>query len=137
MQKALENLKDILTSKGLTLVGKNGEDIFTSNQRGVKPLLELIENGSFSCGIFADKVVGKSAALLYCVLNTKGVYALTVSKPALEVFLSRGVFIKYDLLVERIENRTKDGLCPIEQCVINEDNPLVALKLINDRLKNL
>ena len=62
----------------------------------------------------ADKVIGKAAALLFVYGGIRQVYAGVISTPALEVFQQYGVVCEYGTLVDRIQNRKGDGLCPME-----------------------
>ena len=64
----LQRAERALAEGGHTLVLVKGERVITSNQRGVAPLLALIDTDvtGFSA---ADKVVGKAAALLYVKLG--------------------------------------------------------------------
>lgn len=80
----LEQAKSILLSGGYTCVLCKGETVHTSNHRGVRPLLELLETDVTGfCA--ADKVVGKATALLYRLLNVKAVHAQVISQAALQV----------------------------------------------------
>ena len=130
--------KRILQSEGLTLVLTNGKTVIKSDKRGVRPLLDLHENGDNVCDFFAcDKVVGKGAGVLYVILKVKKVYALTISKSALDFLLSHGVEVEYDVLVERILNRDRSGFCPIESAVLDANECEDALEKIYSALEKL
>jgi hypothetical protein len=80
--------------------------------------------------MIADKVIGKAAALLMVYAGVKEVFTPTISDPAVEVFEKHNVKITYDKVVERIINRTGDGLCPMESLCLNVENPEEAFDLI-------
>ena len=118
MMTDLENAKQILSSGGYTCVLCNGEKTFTSNERGVKPLVTWHESGDFFGGFSAaDKVVGKGAAFIYVLLGVSAVYAGIISHPALELLQKSGIHVEYGEAVPHIINRRGDGFCPIETAV--------------------
>ena len=134
--KDLERAKAILEQDGYTCVLCKGERIYSSNHRGVRPLLDLLEtNVSGFCA--ADKVVGKATAMLYCLLNVKAVHAQVISQAALQVLQSRGIAVTWDAQVEYIRNRAGDGRCPMEQATENIDDPQSALVAIQKKMKEL
>ncbi len=134
----LENARRILQSSNCTCVFYNGDIVLTDYRRGVKPLLELL-NGELKFFDFsaADKVVGKAAAFLYCLLKVKNIYAGVLSQPALEVLTRYGIPVSYGTLVPAIENRTKTGFCPMESAVWDIHTPEEALKVIQQTVERL
>ena len=138
MSEALERAKTLLKEEGRTLVIVDGSEVYTSSERGVKPLLSLYEQGKiFSCAVAADKVVGKGAAVFYSLLGVKEVYATIMSRPAEEYLKKRGVFVAFGEKVEMIKNRAGDGFCPIESAVLNTEDEQEALFYIRQALKRL
>lgn len=138
MKNELLKGKNTLVEKGYTCILFKGEERFFSNSRGVKPLLEFLESGKDFSGFLAvDKVVGKGAGMLYILLKVKAVYAITISQPAYDILVKNGVEVFYDNKVKNIVNRLKDGLCPIEECVLDCDDPTLSLSLIKKKLTSL
>lgn len=134
----LEKAKMLLDRTGSTCVLCNGEVILTDNRRGVRPLLDLLESKTDVVGFsVADKVVGKAAAYLYCLLNIKCLYARVISQPALQVLQSAKIKVEYSQLVPAIQNRTKDGYCPMESAVLANHTPEEALPAIYNALQQL
>lgn len=132
----LEKAKRILREGGYTCVLCKGDILHTSAQRGVRPLLELLETDvSGFCA--ADKVVGKATALLYCLLDVKAVHAQVISLAALQVLQNSPIAVTWDTQVEYIKNRTGDGRCPMEQATEGIDDPQEALVAIRQKLKEL
>ncbi len=116
----LEKAKEMLITGGYTCVIYNGEKSYTSNERGVKPLLSLAEKKIVFEGFSAaDKVIGKATAFLYLKLKVTEVYAAVISRPALSLLISNGIAVQYDTLVDNIINRKGDGICPFEAAVID------------------
>ena len=72
----IDRVKKCLIDNDIRLVIINGENIITSNKRGVKALLDLLDSKvDFSGSVVADRVVGKAAAMIYVLLGIKGIYA--------------------------------------------------------------
>ena len=134
----LEKAKMLLHKTGSTCVLCSEEVILTDNRRGVRPLLDLLEgNASVKGFAAADKVVGKAAAYLYCILEISSLYADIISQPALEVLESRNIPVEYGTLVPGIRNRNNDGPCPMENAVLHIDDPEDALTAIQETLAKL
>jgi hypothetical protein len=134
----LEQAKRLLQQENYTLVLQKGSHVITKTERGVKPLMDLLQSGASFLGYCAaDKVVGKGAALLYVLLGVSAVYAQTVSVCAKEVLQSAGISLTVGEVVPRILNRTQTGFCPIEECVLQISSPKEALLAIRERLKTL
>lgn len=112
--------------------------MITDRRRGVRPLMELLESGRDLQGYCAaDKVVGKAAAFLYCLLGVKALHAGVLSQPARDVLASAGIEAKWDTLVPAIRNRAGDGFCPMETAVWDLTDPGPAPEAIRETLKKL
>jgi hypothetical protein len=134
----LEKARALLEQESYTCVICRGEDTVTDRRRGVRPLLELLESGkSFADYSAADKVVGKAAAFLYCLLGIRALYAGVLSEPARDVLASAGIHVEYGSLVPAIRNRTGDGFCPMESAVWELNDPADAPDAIRAALRKL
>ena len=134
----LEHAKSLLEEGNFTLALVKGDEIITSFERGVRPLLDLLDGGRDLCGFSAaDRVVGKAAALLYVLLGVKAVYANVVSTLAEEVLLGHGIAVEAQTRTERIINRAGNGFCPMETAVENISDPTEAYRAIKAKLKEM
>lgn len=129
---SLEKAKSILLSSASTIAVVSDGEVFTSQERGVKPLLFLLkEKKEFLKGAsVVDKVIGKAAALLMVLGEIKEVHTLIISEPAIKVFEKHNIPCFYDKKVTRIVNRTGDGLCPMETLCLDVENPQEAFERI-------
>lgn len=138
MNHDLNQARQLLSSGGYTCVICREGQIRTATERGVRPLLTWLEQGADLTGASAaDKVVGKAAALLYCLLAVKAVHAGVMSKAAWQVLESHGIAVTCDKLVDAIENRTKTGTCPMEMATAQVTNPADAPAAIRKKLAEL
>ena len=134
----LEKAKMLLSRTQNTCVLCGKDVILTDNRRGIRPLLELLENEADVFGFcVADKVVGKAAAYLYCLMEITALYADVISEPALQVLKDAKISVEYGQLVPSIRNRTGDGPCPMESAVWNIETPIEALAAIQKVLQTL
>ncbi len=134
----LETAKATLLQDNYTCVICKGEDIYTSQMRGVKPLVDWLDGKTdFSGFSAADKVIGKGAAFLYVLLKVKAVYARVISSPALEVLRRHNIYIEYDLETEHIINRKGDGFCPFEAAVLDTQDAASAYAAIQQKMKEM
>lgn len=132
---SLEQAKSLLITTNSTIAVVSNGEVFTSQERGVKPLLHLLteKKGFLKGASVADKVIGKAAALLMVLGEIKEVHTLIISEPAIKVFEKYNIPCFYDKKVDRIVNRAGDGLCPMETLCLDVENPQEAF----DRITSL
>ena len=88
----LERAKEILEQTGSTCVLCREQLVYTTDVRGVRPLVDWLDSGEDTCSFSAaDKVVGKAAALLYCLLGIRSVYGAVMSEAAAKVRRRNGI----------------------------------------------
>lgn len=136
--KDLENAKKILNENGYTCVLCRESLEYSSTQRGVKPLLELLDSEKDLHGFSAaDKTVGAGAAHLYVLLGVSTVWAKVMSKSGRDILQNNGITALCDNEVPYVINRRGDGMCPIETAVKDISSSEDALKAIRLTLKSL
>lgn len=134
--KNIEFAKELLLNEGYTLVITNGDTVYHSFDRGVKPLLSIYDSKTDVTGFSAaDKVVGRAAAFIYVMLGISQVYASVISESALEILEEHGISTSFSNIVPRIINRNGNGFCPMEEATINTSDPQNALSAIRNKLK--
>lgn len=132
--KAIEELNH----GSYTCVLCKGDVVYTSTERGVKPLLGWLDEGVDLKGFSAaDKVVGKAAAFLYVLLGVREVYAHIMSEPAIETFSGNGISFQYGTSAPYIINRAGTGKCPMEEAVGGLSEPSDALAAVRRKLAEL
>ena len=132
MEQDLNKALELLNTGDYTCVVCLGDRVYTTVQRGVAPLLSWLDSKTDLTGFSAaDRVVGRGAAFLYCLLGVRSVYARVMSLPAAEVLRAHNIHADAELFVEGIINRAGDGPCPFEAAVMDiQDAPeaLVAIR---------
>lgn len=122
----LDLAKRVLKEENLALVVvKNGEVIYKSTDRGIKPMYyittEMKEQVLESS--IADKVIGKGAALLYVNLNIREVYGDIISKAGMKTLDKAEIPYEFLDSCEYIKNREGTGYCPIEKLSMDVEDP--------------
>ena len=110
------------------LVCKDGNIVF-QDEHGIQPLLIQIKKKGLKNAVVVDKVIGKAAALLMVYGKVKQVHTNIIAKDAIPVFEKYKVEYSYNEVVDYIQNNKKDGLCPMEQKVLNVNSPKKAYKI--------
>lgn len=133
-----ENAIRLLEENTHTCVLCKGDALYTSEKRGVAPLVGWITSGvdlrDFSA---ADKIVGKAAALLFALAGVKQVFAPIMTETALAIFTCHGIEANSQTIIKQIMNRAGTGPCPMERTVSSIDDPEEALKAIRQTMERL
>lgn len=135
MTKDLMNACAQLDAGNYTCVICKEDRLFTATERGVAPLLHWVDIGADLRGFSAaDRVVGRGAAFLYCLLGVQAVYAHVMSRPAAQVLLAHSIAVFSGTMVDGIINRKGTGPCPFEAAVMDIHNPQDALAAIRAKM---
>lgn len=114
------------------------EEIYRSTERGIAPLIAIVDGGIDVAGAVAyDKIVGKAAALLYVLTGVGAVHAGVLGKAAARLFDENGIAYTYETLTENIINRKGDGVCPMEETVRDVDSPAAAYTVLKQKLRDM
>ncbi len=116
---------------------REGEIIASHSGRGVAPVLQMYKQGQLTGSFMVDKVVGKAAAMVMTRGGVAGCHAVTISKAALQWFSQKGIPVTFDHLAEHIVNRTGDGICPMEQAVLELQDDSRIVSLLEETLARL
>ena len=140
MDNSLEAAKKALAEGGYTcVVASGGSVIFTSTDRGVKPLVEYYHRFAGERrqdAALADKVIGRAAALLAILAGIPELYT-GVSIAALEELEKAGIPAGYETKAEAIRNRAGTGLCPMEQLSQGVTTPEEMLARVEQFLEEM
>jgi len=134
---SLVQAKDRLETGGFTCVLTDGQKEYTSQCRGVAPLVDFLGQNLPPHLCAADKVVGQATAYLYVLLQVQELFAKVISKPALAVLETYGIPVQYETLVDHIINRKGDGICPFEATVLQIQDPTSAFTAILQKMQEM
>ena len=138
MTNDLKRAGSILVNGEYTCVLCRDDMIFTSKEKGIKPLIEFIDSGiDFKGFSAADLIVGRAAAFLYILMGVCSVYADVLSEGAALLLSENEISFEYRVKTKDIHNRSNTGLCPMEEAVKNINEPQAALAAIRDKLAEI
>ena len=137
-------MEDILRAKTLFETGEytcvlvKGDTVYTSDLKGVAPLVKWLREGTEIRGFSAaDKIIGKAAAMLFVSGGVREVYAPVMSRSAVDLFAKYGICASCDTVTPEIQNRAGTGRCPMEEAVAEVENPADALPVLERTLCRL
>ncbi len=119
------------------VVIKDGKIVKVKNERGVSPVMELYESGELKGAYVVDKIIGRAAAMLLILGGAEGCYGVVMSKGAKELLKTHGIGAGYETLAEFIQNRSGDGVCPMETAVKNISDPKDGYTALKKALESI
>lgn len=123
---------------GHTIALCKGENIITSDKKGISPMIGFIDDGADLRGYSAaDLVVGKAAAMLFVKAGLSEVFAKNLSKSGKEYLEKHEITVKCDVHTDKILNRSGDGICPMECAVSDTEDFDEGYRLIKEKLEIL
>ncbi len=128
----METARKTRREMGLSfVVVANGEIIFSSRRSGLADLLHCVEQSrEDQCMVgsaLADRVVGKTAALLAHYAGVVTVSAEVISETARLYLQAKGIVVQYEELVPVILNRNRNGTDLLDQLMMGIDDPQEAV----------
>ncbi|WP_338232366.1 DUF1893 domain-containing protein [Companilactobacillus muriivasis] len=135
----LEALDLIKQNKASCVLIKDNEIVHVEIGSGIAPILYsyMTYPDLFEDATIVDKIVGKAAAVISILGKSKETIGLTMSDSAIEYLLNNGRKFRFVNYVQKIQNRERTGICPIEQSVIDIDDPAEAFLSLLNRLQDL
>ena len=134
-----EEAKKMLGTDGITcIVLKDGADPLISRIRGVRPVIQWIEEGADLKGAAVfDTIVGRAAAMMYALAGADFVYGRVMSLGGAAELEKAGIKYEYGEQVDVITNRQGTGMCPMEQTVLGVADPAEAMLALKARIAQM
>jgi len=137
IQDDMSIASNILKEKNFSIVViRNGKILNKKKGKGIKPILELIdENGEkIKDTVIGDRILGRASAFLCRYAKVSGVYSPQATKTAIAILILGGIPCQVDELVPCITNRNGDGICPFEDLLKDVEKPDEAYKLLKEKI---
>lgn len=109
----------------------------TEMGRGIGPVLKLCDEGALKEAFVVDKIIGKAAAMIMTEGGVKRCYGLTMSRAAYDWLTAHGVKADYCECVDVIINRAGDGMCPMEETVLNISDAKEGIQALRQKRAEL
>jgi hypothetical protein len=133
--KDINIAKKLLIEENLALVVvKNGEVIFKSMEKGIKPMYILATEMKVEAqgASLADRVIGRGAALLCGYVEIIEVYTDLISEGGISALGEYNIPYEMERTCQYIKNREKTDYCPIEKLSLDKDDPALLLQDIKE-----
>ncbi len=133
----LSEMRRRLDEGASLVIAKNGVIKSIRQGRGISPLLEAFDAGELRGSIVMDRVIGRAAAAICAYAGASEVHTPLAAEGAGGILSLSGGRLFADLSVPTILNRTKSGLCPMEDAVKDMDEPEAMVFEIRKTLKRI
>lgn len=129
----------IKADKASCVLIRNHQIIYSEKGQGISPLMKIyLEQPELLKGtLVVDKIIGKAAAVILVMGQVKRAHGITLSRSAAEYLEKEQIDCSYRRCVGVIENRSRTGICPIEQSVLEIEQAEMALELLIQRLESM
>ena len=134
-----EEAKKMLGTDGITcIVLKDGAEPLISRIRGVRPVIQWIEEGAdLKYAAVFDTIVGRAAGMMYALAGAGYVYGRVMSRGGAAELEKAGIAHECGESVEIIVNRQGTGMCPMEQSVAEITDPREALTALKAKIAQM
>lgn len=125
---------DMLNEQGLSLLVHNNDSLSIHANRGVRDLLDLLsaEPERLRGAIVADKIIGKAAAALMATGGVQEVHTNVICTPARELLEQEGIKVFAREEVEKILNKDKTHMCPIDSQLEGIETVEECVRVLNN-----
>ena len=139
MENRLEQAKAALAGEITFAAVLSDGTLITSEKKGIAPMMALLEEDKdiLKGAHVADRVIGRAAALLMEKAGVAAAFGEVVSSHALKAFRKSGIPFTYGKEADYIINRTKTGMCPMEQTVLDIEDAEEAYEALRKKLAEL
>ncbi len=118
------------------LIYNNDAALHLERGKGVSPLLNVYDKHKekMKHSIVVDKVVGRAAAAIAICGKVRHVHGEVMSEDAAAFLKEHNITSTHTLLVPRILNQKRDGICPMEKSVEGIADPEKALAALRAKI---
>ena len=127
----------VTSGKATCVTVKNNKVTSTGTPQGISYIIDLYEKGELKDVFIADKIVGKAAAMIFTLGGIKACYGENVSESAIEWMKNHNIDLEYKNSAPYIKNRAGDGMCPMEETVLNINDETEALTQLKNKVNEL
>ena len=139
MKQRLEEAKTAL-AREITFAAVLADGrLITSEKKGIAPMMALLaaDENSLKGACVADRVIGRAAALLLEYGGAATAYGAVISSHAREALEESGIPFFFDKEVGYIINRSRTGMCPMEETVLGIKDAEEAYAALKQKLAEL
>lgn len=114
----------IQNNAGYSIVCAKPHYLYVSRQKGIAPIMDMLKKDRtfFKDCVIVDAVIGKASAMMLVYGKAAHIHGKIMSESAITFLDTQDITYSYEERCSYIINRTKDGLCPMEQAVMSMDD---------------
>lgn len=127
----------VKSGKKTCVVVKDNKIISSESPMGIAHIIKLHDEGIFEGSFVADTIIGKAAAMIFSKSGVISCYGETMSTSALEWLTEHNICATYGALSDHIQNRKGDGMCPMEETVLDLNDENEALDALRAKVAEL
>lgn len=129
----------IKNGKVSCVIIKNDMITHTANGQGIAPLISIYENKPevLEDAFVVDKIIGKAAAMMIVLGGAKGAYGEIMSAAGYDYLTVHGCRVDFGERIDVVANRAGDGICPLENSVLDTDDPETGYRLLKETISRL
>ncbi len=111
----------IQNNAGYSIVSAKPHFLYVSRQKGIAPIMDMLKKDRtfFKDCVIVDAVIGKAAAMMLVYGDAAYIHGRIMSASAIAFLNTQNIAYSFDECCSYIINRTKDGMCPMEQAVLS------------------
>jgi hypothetical protein len=130
-----EIAQQILLQNQHTCVAVRNDPFYTSDLKGIAPLMtKLLDDPMFFRDAYiADRVIGKSAAILLIYGKISGVHAEIISEHACSILDEYAIPYTFTKKVPFIINNARTAMCPMEASVLETDEVQIGFEILKQK----
>lgn len=136
-KEAMEEAKKLIKEEAASFVViKEGKIQYRDKGIGVRPIMQVLSKDKelLKGAVIVDKMIGKAAAMLLSMGGAVWVHGVLMSEAAENYLTARKIGFSFDESIPFVSNRTKDGLCPLEDAVAGVEDEREAYEKLKDRI---
>ncbi|MBE5962275.1 MAG: DUF1893 domain-containing protein [Lachnospiraceae bacterium] len=134
-----EALSLIHSGSATCVLIQDGKIVHQASGKGIQPLVDVYDEKTdlLKDAIAVDKIIGKAAAMFLVLGEVKQAYAEVISASGKQYLEKNHVSVTYGRCVEIISNRTGSGICPLEETVMEIENPAEGILKLKETIKKM
>ena len=121
------------------IVLQGQETVFSAATPGIRAALTLHDEMPelLQGAWIADRIIGTAAGMIFSHGGAAAIYGSVMSREAKERLDALGIPNRAGLLVEKIINRTGDGICPMEKAIAGCHDPEMGIPMLRAAVAQL
>lgn len=133
----IAEMHTVLATGKACVVAKDGVICATAEGRGIRPLLQLLDERKLARALVLDRVCGRASAAICVAGRARKVVTPLISEGARKFLEAHGVAVQAEKTVPAILNRAQSGFCPMDTAIDGVNDPAEIVARLRAALERL